>query len=139
MGRQVIRPISLLVSILVLAGCTTFEGVGCPAGFNRSLNSEMFFGRNSAGVEIVSDADWQRSLDEEVAPRFPGGFTVVDARGQWRGDGGTIERERAKIIRLVLKLSDNESSRVGAIRSAYKTRFHQESVLLTSSPTCASF
>jgi len=45
----------------------------------------------------VSDAEWRAFLDEAVTPLFPAGLTVVEATGQWKGQSGQVERERAEV------------------------------------------
>lgn len=90
-------------------------------------------------VEVVSDADWARFVDEEIAPRFPQGFTILDGKGQWQYGNGTVSRERSKLLHLVLRVNTRQSDDVRAIRNAYMQRFHQEGVVLTVTPACASF
>ncbi len=99
----------------------------------------MMFGRSIAGGGQVSEADWRAFLDEEVTPRFPGGLTAVDAGGQWRNASGVVGREPSKVLMLVLPGGRDEAARLGAVREAYKARFHQDSVLLITQPVCAAF
>ena len=99
---------------------------------------ELFFGRNVMGREAVSDRDWQSFLEQEVTPRFPAGFTVLDSYGQYRNAGGTIAMERSKVLIIIAAGNADESSRVSVIRDAYKRRFNQESVLLVTNQACVS-
>jgi hypothetical protein len=99
----------------------------------------LFFGRGMMGREAVSDEGWRKFLDEEITPRFPDGFTVVDTYGQWRNAGGMIATERGKELIVIAKESADEAARIAAIRDAYKRRFMQESVLFVQSPACAAF
>ena len=57
---------------MMLAGCSTLGGARCPAGLHRAQMAELFFGRSTAAVETVSDADWQAFVAAEVTPRLPG-------------------------------------------------------------------
>jgi hypothetical protein len=99
----------------------------------------VYFGRNRPGGGTVSDADWQRFLDEVVTPRFPSGLTVVEATGQWRGQSGVVERERSEVV-TVFHGSDDASHRsVAELTAEYKRRFEQEAVLRERSATCARF
>jgi len=104
-----------------------------------SAEAQLFFGRNVTGREGVSDVDWQRFVDEEVTPRFPGGFSVADVDGQYRNSAGTIVRERSKQLVVVTPGGAGDTMKLNAIRDAYKRRFNQESVLLTNFPICAVF
>jgi hypothetical protein len=100
---------------------------------------ESFFGRDIMGRETVSDADWKRFLDEEITPRFPDGFTVVDTYGQWRNANGAIAMERGKALIVITAGGGDDAARVATIRDAYKRRFMQESVLFVQSSVCAGF
>lgn len=133
-----VRRLLPIATLVLLAGCSTISSMGCGSGFNRSGEVTITFGRNMGTVEVVSDADWARFVDEEVSPRLDG-FTVVDGQGQWRDEDGQVIRERSKVLHLVLRISTEKSAEVRAIRAAYKARFHQEAVLLVVSPACATF
>lgn len=102
-------------------------------------SAELIFGRDIAGGGFVGDADWAAFLDKEVTPRFPDGFSVFDAQGQWRGNSGVIVREPSKALLIVLKGTSDEQAKLQAIRLAYKAQFKQESVLLIEHKECAAF
>jgi len=87
----------------------------------------------------VSDADWQSFVDETVTPRFPEGFTVLDASGQWRESNGKISHERSRILLVLHDANVTSLKKLEEIRDAYKRRFHQESVIRESSPAWVSF
>lgn len=126
-----------LLAALFLVGCSSFEEPRCRPGLNPAVSSELYFGRVTAHGE-VSDAEWQAFLDTEVTQRFPGGFTVLDARGQWRGTG-EITRERSKKLIVIHAGSKDDRAKVEAIRIAYRTRFQQDSVLLYETEGCGAF
>jgi hypothetical protein len=90
--------------------------------------TELYFGRSMPNGGQVSDAEWQAFVDEVVAPRFPDGFTVLDASGGWRGADGKVVREPSKVLVVVHGARDEDD--IEAIRAAYLQRFKQESVLV---------
>jgi hypothetical protein len=98
--------------------------------------AELFFGRSLPSGGEVSEAEWQRFVDDEITPRFPDGLTIMDAQGQWKDTSGIV-RERAK--HLLILLPGGDTGKLDAVRAAYKSRFHQEAVLLVDSTVCASF
>jgi hypothetical protein len=100
---------------------------------------ELFLGRNIAATGRVSDEDWRRFLAEEVTPRYPDGFTVIEAAGQWRDPMGTIISEQSRDLVVVVRDPLSELPKISAIRDAYKTRFRQDAVLLVQSQICAGF
>lgn len=133
----------VLLALLPLAGCMSLTGVGadtgCSGGLKPATTAELVFGRNIGAAVGVSDADWKAFVDAEVTPRFPEGLTVIDAAGQWRGVDGVIVAEPSKSLLLILDGAPGERGKIEAIRSAYKTRFRQESVLLIERPACVGF
>ena len=89
----------------------------------------------------VSEAGFARFLAAEVTPRFPGGFTVIDAKGQWRAPGSQTEfpSERTKLLMIAMPPGADNDARLDQIVEAYKTRFKQQSVGLIIRPACVSF
>ena len=97
--------------------------------------ADLLFGRTH-----VSEASWSRFLATEVTPRFPDGFTVLDAKGQWRKpEGQNISRERSKLLMIAMPPSAENDERLQKIIEVYKIRFKQQSVGLIVRPACVSF
>jgi len=143
-GRTVMRVArpAALAGLLVLAGCatTSFPPLpACPAGQEAHRTAQLFFGRNVAGAPSVSEADFRRFVDEVLTPKFPDGLTVLDGGGQWRGDENRMIREASKVVMIVLPKGRDVTGRLESARNAYKSRFHQESVLLVTQAACVSF
>jgi hypothetical protein len=88
-------------------------------------------GMSIPGGGMVSDSDWERFLSEVVTPLFPDGFTVLSGRGQYREASGTIAKEPSHVLVFLYRRADRKaaSSKIESIRSEYKKRFSQESVL----------
>ena len=125
--RRVIAAVALTVS-----GCAA-AGPVCNSGLSSLVEAQLFFGGS-----IVLE-QWRSFLDQEISPRFPDGFTVLETQGQWRNRDGTISRETGHELLIIITRSNTNEEKLNAIRDAYKRRFMQESVLLTESPICAGF
>ncbi len=112
-----------------------------PAAATHWRRTELYFGIDlKDGDAAAADLRWQQFLDREVTPRFPDGFSVLDAYGQWLPKGGaTPEHLRSKA--LVVLHPDNAASRqrLDAIRSAWKTMTGDVSVLRASTAADVSF
>jgi hypothetical protein len=108
-------------------------------GQEAERTAQLFFGRNIDGRPGVSEADFQKFVDQEITPKFPDGLTVLDGGGQWRGDANLLIREASKVVLIVLPKRGDNSARIDAVRNAYKARFHQDSVLLITQTACVSF
>jgi hypothetical protein len=97
----------------------------------KFYRTELYFGTDKAGGGKVSDEDWNKFLEQEVTPRFPDGFTVLEGFGQYRDSAGKIVRETSKVLIVLYPKAVRKAvdQKVEEIRAEYKTQFAQESVL----------
>jgi hypothetical protein len=123
----------------VLTACAGVPPLACAPGTSSMTKYELFLGQNIGTTGRISDEDWQRFLTEEVTPRYPEGFTVLEAAGQWRDPMGTIVSERSRDLVVIVRDPASELPKITAIRDTYKTRFRQDAVLLAQSQICAGF
>lgn len=132
------RAIPLLL-LLALPGCATLPQA-CIAPARPMMTAELLFGRNIGGHVGVSEAAFAAFTVAEIAPRFPDGFTLLDARGQWRDPArGVVIREPSKLVQIVFTDDAQKRADLAAISQAYKTRFRQESVLTALHTSCVTF
>jgi hypothetical protein len=99
---------------------------------------ELVFGVGGKQGRISSRA-WAAFMEREVTPRFPDGLTVFDGYGQWRNKRGTIARESSRLLLVWYERDATTETKIEAIRTAFKRRFHQESVLRADEISCVSF
>ena len=78
-------------------------------------------------------------MREEVTSRFPQGFTIWEAQGQWQAADGHISRERSKVLLLVHPGAAAVRDTITQLIDSYKRRFQQESVLWETGMVCAAF
>jgi hypothetical protein len=135
------RGVAVIVLLLALAGCA---GSGLPAieplpGSQAVLRSELFFGRLKPDGTVVTDAEWRAFVTEHVTPRFPDGFTVLDAVGQYRTREGRVQTEPTKTLLIVHGPDARPRAAIQELRDVYRRLFQQESVLLIESPARAGF
>ena len=104
--------------------------------FTAYQRTELFFGMDKPTGGTVSEDDWQKFVADVVTPRFPNGFTVDDALGQYL-DGKTLVREKSKQLILIYprKFKTSASGKIEEIRAAYIKAFDQKSVLRVDLPT----
>ena len=126
----------ILVSALLLAGCASVATN--PAGSPSQLD-RLYFGRAIADTGVVTDSAWSGFLRDVVTPRFPEGFTVLRAEGQWRGANGSIVREPSFVLEVVRQRTPAVETSLGEIIAEYKRRFHQEAVMRITSEVRARF
>jgi hypothetical protein len=113
--------------------------IRCEPGDTAMVRDVVYFGRNRPDGGTVSDVEWEAYLDSVVTPRFPAGFTVVEAEGHWRGESGVVERERTEVLTLLHPGDEASREAVRALTGEYVRRFHQEAVLRERLAACARF
>lgn len=132
-----------LLFLLTLAAATasaqvTPEGSHCASTGAALMRTTLYFGLTRAGGRI-SERQWRGFLRDEVTPRFPAGFTVWEADGQWRSTNGKILRERSKVLLIVHGNSAEVRAALSALIGVYRARYDQESVLWEDAVVCAAF
>jgi hypothetical protein len=133
------RALGSIILALTVTGCASVQPTACPTGQERLRTAQLFFGQNIGGKPGVSDADFRKFADDELTPRFPAGLTILNGGGQWRGSENQLIREASKVVVIVLPAKGDPTENIEAVRSAYKQRFKQESVLLVTQASCVSF
>jgi hypothetical protein len=114
--------------------------VSCPDPSTKPLVvTKLFFGLSSKNGRGVSDQAWDRFVAAAVTPRFPEGFTVLKARGQYLSTGGTTEVEVSRVIVRVHSGTLEDYRKIEAIAEEYSRAFDQESVLRVDSEECGHF
>jgi hypothetical protein len=103
--------------------------------------AELYFGRDVPRRALVSEAEWAEFVASAVTPRFPDGFTVLDAAGAWRDPGsGTAMHEQTKILVVALPAAEvGLGKRLDEVAASYRTRFDQASVGIVTRTACAAF
>lgn len=126
-----------LIVMLGLAGCMSAPmPVACPAGQAQLRTAQLFLGAGKPAA--LTDRDLSRFVDQEVTPRFPDGVTVVDGGGQWKGSENRMIREASKVVLVVLPTTGTGHGKVEAVRTAYRTRFKREPIVVLPPPACAT-
>ncbi len=134
----------ILICCLALAACSQpaprVETEACVGEARERVVAQLYFGRNIGDEFGVDDEEWAAFVAAEVTPRFPSGFTVADAQGQWRdSDTQVIGREPSKL--LIVALADEAGGRLALeeITEAYKRQFQQQGVLMVLERSCVSY
>jgi Protein of unknown function (DUF3574) len=113
-----------------------------PAKAEGWVDTELFFSLGPAddSSKGMSEASWREFLDKEVTTRFPSGLSVMDIYGQYQGRRHTtVSRERSKMLVILYPQTAENAAKIEAIRSAWKQRKGDESVLKVSIPADVSF
>jgi len=130
-------PIARRACLVLALAFALYAGTGCQCFGERAIVARLYLGQSNA-EGAIADSAFEAFLAEEITPRFPEGLTVYDAAGQWREAGGTIVRERTKVVEIVLFRADQRAL-IESVAASYRQRFHQQAVLLTMHPAKAQF
>ena len=135
--------VSLLIGIVIgtvwLASDLAALGLSCPSSARAMTRLEIVFGTSRSRGRPVTDEEWIKFLDIEVTPRFPDGITVLQGPGQWRGNDGRLTKEQTNVLIVWHRPTVRSDADIEVIRSAYKTKFDQESVMRVENASCVSF
>ena len=116
-----------------------------PAQTQGWVDTKLYFGLGPADSpeKGVSEAEWRNFLDAEVTPRFPAGLSVVDVYGQWKGRNSPADappgRIRSKMLVIDYPATAENAAKIEAIRTAWKQRTHDQSVLKVTQAADISF
>ena len=113
----------------------------CPLpGQKEMLLVKMYFGQDMPGGHTVQPRAWMRFLSAAITPRFPDGFTVYDANGQWMdAKMSKPSQERTKVVEIAASDSLAVRTAITDIARRYRETFHQQSVGIVTSTSCAAF
>ncbi|MBU1378186.1 MAG: DUF3574 domain-containing protein [Alphaproteobacteria bacterium] len=126
-----------LILMLGLAGCMSApKPQACPAGQAPLRTAQLFLGTKTPVAP--ADRDLRKFVDQEVTPRFPDGVTVVEGGGQWKGSENRMIREASKVVLVVLPSAGDSQGKVEAVRTAYRSRFKQDPVVVLPPPACVA-
>ncbi len=128
-----------MLALALLAGCAQSDP--CVAvGGHPSLVATMLFGVDAPGGGVATADQWAGFERDVVTPRFPDGFTVLDAHGQWRDPRtGQIGAEPSRVLLIAAPPTPATTLALEAVARDYKSRFGQRSVGILLDRSCAAF
>ena len=94
-------------AVVTTAACAEADRPACAEGTEQFVKYELFMGRSNQSGEVVDDAAWAKFLEDTVTPRFPDGLTVLDSQGQWRDSEGLVQKERSKLLVILVPPGDD--------------------------------
>jgi hypothetical protein len=113
-----------VVLALVLVACT----------HGAAVADRLYCGLSMPDGGVVSEGQLEAVVRDEVVSRFPEGFTLWRARGVYRGG-----HEESMVIEILHPHDARTDRAIEDIAAAYRTRFHQTSVLRVRVPARMEF
>jgi Protein of unknown function (DUF3574) len=135
------RAVLPMLALLLLTAPPAAQDQPCPLpGQTQVLLARLYFGQSIAGRAPLTAQEWRSFLAQAVTPRFPDGFTVYDAKGQWQAPGAhAIAHENSKVIEIAAPDTPDALRRIEDIAHLYQDKFKQQSVGVVTSTACAAF
>ncbi len=134
--KYILATVLLMMSFVVQTNYAQQQPVSLPSATRivetePFIRTELFFGRNQPDGTEVSQEEFADFLNVTITPEFPDGLTVLDGIGQFRDSNGNTIQEKAKVLILLYPSNTKRQSsrKIERIRTAYKNRFEQQSVL----------
>jgi len=143
MKKKTLFIIGILIFALSVTAPPSRAGAKGPSETSQTFfagakfyRTELYFGLDIPGGGTVSEEAWGKFLNEEVTPKFPDGFTVVESYGQYKDKSGAVVKEKSRMLILLYPKSTRKENdpKIEAIREAYKKAFKQESVMRLDIP-----
>ncbi len=132
------RAFAPLLALLLVTACAARPTAPCAEGQQAGVLDTLYFG-TARPQGVVTPADWQHFVQEQIAPRLPQGYTVLDAQGQWRNTDGSVAHEASHVLQWVHADDAASDEALRQIADRYKSQFQQEAVLHLHSAACYSF
>jgi hypothetical protein len=115
------RRIAVVLAFLFVA-CAHVPATGI-------VSERLFCGLSIPAGGAVSQAELDAFIEDVVSPRFPQGFTVWRARGQWKGGN-----EDVMVLEFLHPNDPTVNKAIEEIATEYRTRFHQDAVMRVTMP-----
>ena len=134
--KYVLAAVLLVMSFVVQTNYAQQQPIPLPSATRiveteSFVRTELFFGRNKPDGTEITPEEFNDFLIVAITPEFPDGLTVLDGIGQFRDSNGNTIQEKAKVLILLYPSNTKKQSsrKIERIRTAYKNRFEQQSVL----------
>ena len=121
---------ALVLTVVLLTACAHLA----PPLENAVVSDRLFCGLSIPGGGEVTQEQLDAFLAEVVTPRFPDGFTIWRAKGQWRGGD-----EDSFVIEIIHPFDASIEASVREIAEEYRRRFKQEAVMRVTVPARLEF
>ena len=125
----------LISLVLVLSACAPWAGLE----HQNWVQTDLYFGLKGPEGEVIADSSFQRFVRTTVSPAFPDGYTLLEGKGQWRMEDGTLVEEHSRVLRILHSKSKERSEILDHIADQYCEEFEQEAVMRISRKVKVNF
>jgi len=140
-ARSALRALAIALIVLATPQLSAAQEPSCPlANEKPMLVTQLFFGLSVKGRGPVTRREWTAFVRQNVTPRFPAGFTVYEAEGQWLDPvSHAAVRENSKVMIIAAEDTAEVRTKIAEVSDLYRKAFHQQSVGVITRRECAAF
>ena len=140
-ARSALRALAIALIVLATPQLSAAQEPSCPlANEKPMLVTQLFFGLSVKGRGPVTRREWTAFVRQNVTPRFPAGFTVYEAEGQWLDPVSHVAvRENSKVMIIAAEDTAEVRTKIAEVSDLYRKAFHQQSVGVITRRECAAF
>jgi len=140
-ARSALRALAIALVVLATPQISAAQELSCPlANEKPMLVTQLFFGLSVKGRGPVTRREWTAFVRQNVTPRFPAGFTVYEAEGQWLDPvSHAAVRENSKVMIIAAEDTAEVRTKIAEVSDLYRKAFHQQSVGVITRRECAAF
>jgi hypothetical protein len=140
-ARSALRALAIALVVLATPQISAAQELSCPlANEKPMLVTQLFFGLSVKGRSPVTRREWTAFVRQNVTPRFPAGFTVYEAEGQWLDPvSHAAVRENSKVMIIAAEDTAEVRTKIAEVSDLYRKAFHQQSVGVITRRECAAF
>lgn len=114
--------------------------VNCVASKIAWLETKLFMGLSKSGGAAVSRHEWDEFVTDNFVASFPQGFTIIETTGYWQHENTKVTvYENGKQVVILHEATPGNEAAINEIAEQYRSRFDQQSVLISSSKTKVRF
>ncbi|WP_337660333.1 DUF3574 domain-containing protein [Anderseniella sp. Alg231-50] len=112
----------------------------CPLSKFEWIETKLFMGLSRSTGAAVSRREWDKFVTDNFVAEFPQGFTIIETTGYWQHENtkATVYENGRQVVILHEATPGNEAM-INEIAERYRSRFDQQSVLISSNRTNVRF
>ena len=125
-----LKSIFIFLSFLMLSSCSV----------KTMVQTDLYFGLSKPDGGNITTAEWNDFVSKDISVVYPSGFSIIESQGKWLDpDTKQLITEPSFIVSVIYNKDIRLSKRIDSLRTAYKSRFNQQSVLRVDKKIQAKF
>ena len=134
------RIVVLILVCCILSGCCSTSMNNKRTTNDDFIKTEMYLAATGQNNVEASEQQWADFKKNEIAQRFPDGFSVYNVNGAWKTKEGNVHLNiKTWVLIIVRKNTPEDHKKIEEIATEYKKKFNLEAVMITHTKTDLKF